>query len=312
MQYVKRYGGFLLMALFLFTFTNLLLRGIASNANDHKPSKMEDMMIKIEDASGKIQEIPLESYCVGVLSGEMPASFEPEALRAQAMAIRTYALHAKESGGRHEQADLCTTTHCQVWQSEAQMQQKWGSHYAAYHQKIEEAVNSTKGLIITYQGQAISPVYHSTCGSKTEAAGDYWSKDVPYLQSVPCNCAKISPKAKSELAYSYAELAELLGQSEKAVAAMKVVQTSPNGRVQELQCGDVQLSGQKVRELLHLNSTDFALHPTENGILFAVSGYGHGVGLCQYGANEYAKEGLSAEEIIYHYYTGVQIESISS
>ena len=295
------------MAAVLLTFASLLLRGIASTADDHIPAA--EITVKVADAQGNILILPLETYCVGVLAAEMPASFAPEALKAQAMAIRTYAIYAKNKGGRHEGYDLCATTHCQVWHSDAQLQSKWGSHYAEYKKKITAAVTATRGCVITYQSKLISPVYHSTCGSKTESAAAYWGKEVPYLQSVECFCTN-SPKAKSEVSFSYTELAERLGQSEKAIEAMKVIKTSSTGRVQEVQCGNTEFSGQKLRELLGLNSTDFIWQEQKDGLAFEISGYGHGVGLCQYGANQLAKNGWTAENIVLHYYQGVKIEKV--
>lgn len=260
----------------------------------------------------RVVEMSLEEYCVGVLAGEMPASFEPEALKAQAMAARTFTVRQYQAMGKHDgKAAVCTDYRCcQAWQSEEQMRQKWGAAYEENAAKIRQAVAETQGMIIVYEGEPISAVYHSTCGDKTENAEDYWQSEVPYLKSVACGYDGDAPKLHTQQFFSYGELAALLGTKEEAVAAMAPVAYSDSGRVTEVVVGEKHMSGVDLRNLLHLASTNFSLEKGKDGISFQVQGYGHGVGLCQYGANGMAKAGFTCEQIVKQYYTGVEIQNI--
>ena len=263
-------------------------------------------------AENKVVNMSLEEYCVGVLAGEMPASFEPEALKAQAMAARTFTVRQYLAMGKHDgKAAVCTDYHCcQAWQSDEALREKWGGAYETNLTKIRRAVADTEGQIITYEGEPISAVYHSTCGDKTENAGDYWQNDVPYLKSVACGYDGDAPKLHTEAFFSYEDLAQRLGVKEEAVAAMAPVAYSDSGRVKEIALGAQHMSGVDLREQLQLASTNFSIEKKEGGIAFQVQGYGHGVGLCQYGANGMAKAGFTGEEIVKRYYTGVDIQNI--
>ncbi len=263
-------------------------------------------------AENKVVDMSLEEYCVGVLAGEMPASFEPEALRAQAMAARTFTMRQYLAMGKHDgKAAVCTDYHCcQAWQSDEQLREKWGENYEENLTKIRRAVADTEGMIITYENEPISAVYHSTCGDKTENAGDYWQSDVPYLKSVACGYDGDAPKLHTEAFFSYGDLAQRLGVGEEAVAAMAPIAYSDSGRVKDVAVGKKHISGVDLREQLQLASTNFTIEKKEGGIAFQVQGYGHGVGLCQYGANGMAKAGFTGEEIVKRYYTGVDIQNI--
>lgn len=260
----------------------------------------------------RVVNMSLEEYCVGVLAGEMPASFEPEALKAQAMAARTFTIRQYLAMGKHDgKAAVCTDYHCcQAWQSDEALREKWGKDYEKNLTKIRRAVADTEGMIITYENEPISAVYHSTCGDKTEAAGDYWQSDVPYLKSVDCGYDNDAPKLHTEAFFSYGDLAKRLGVGEEAVAAMAPVAYSDSGRVKDVAVGEKHISGVDLREQLQLASTNFTIEKKEGGIAFQVQGYGHGVGLCQYGANGMAKAGFTGEEIVKRYYTGVDIKNI--
>lgn len=260
----------------------------------------------------KVVDMSLEEYCVGVLAGEMPASFEPEALKAQAMAARTFTMRQYLAMGKHDgKAAVCTDYHCcQAWQSDEALREKWGERYEENLTKIRRAVADTEGMIITYENEPISAVYHSTCGDKTENAGDYWQSDVPYLKSVACGYDGDAPKLHTEAFFSYEDLAKRLGVGEDAVAAMAPVAYSDSGRVKDVAVGEKHMSGVDLREQLQLASTNFSIEKKEGGIAFQVQGYGHGVGLCQYGANGMAKAGFTGEEIVKRYYTGVEIQNI--
>ena len=311
-KYGSRFKVIMLVMIFLFALPLYLV----FTRGELQPESIvftENMEIPVLIAAeNKVVNMSLEEYCVGVLAGEMPASFEPEALKAQAMAARTFTVRQYLAMGKHDgKAAVCTDYHCcQAWQSDEQLRAKWGDDYEANLTKIRRAVADTEGMIITYENKPISAVYHSTCGDKTEAAGDYWQSDVPYLKSVTCGYDGEAPKLHTEAFFSYDDLARRLGVGEEAVAAMAPVAYSDSGRVKDVAIGEKHISGVDLREQLQLASTNFTIEKKEGGIAFQVQGYGHGVGLCQYGANGMAKAGFTGEEIVKQYYTGVDIQNI--
>lgn len=267
----------------------------------------------------------VEEYLVGVVAAEMPAGFCEEALKAQVIAARTYALkkannYSREAMGEHPQAHICSKPeHCQGWLSDGEMRKKWGwLRYQEYRRKIQLAVKETFGQVITYQGKLIDPVYHSTCGGVTENAGEVWQYQLPYLKSASCTWDKNSPKYRSNVMISFSELEEKLGQPCQAVpvsglgnqSILQVREKTSTGRIKSLILGNQLWNATEFRRRLGLNSTSFSWHITEQGIEFTTTGYGHGVGMCQYGANGLAQEGKTAKQILTHYYSGVKIQKI--
>ena len=269
--------------------------------------------------TGEVKALHLEEYLAGVVAAEMPASFEPEALKAQAVAARTYALKKKESGSptAHPEADICTDpSHCQAWVDINTMQQQWGLiRYWFFRQKIEAAVSATKGMVITYQGQLIDPVFHSTCGGCTENAADVWQSDLPYLKSVPCGLDYSAPKYRSTASFTLAELGQKLGVDLEALPAsggagaglIEATGYTSSGRVKKIVAGGKTINGTDFRRLLGLNSTNLNWRYENGKLIFTVTGYGHGVGMCQYGANGMAKQGKTCREILSHYYSGIAV-----
>ncbi len=279
-------------------------------------------------SSKQIINIGLEDYVKGVVAAEMPASFELEALKAQAVAARTYVVkRARLFGGSgcdaHPQADVCDNpAHCQAWLPTSELQQRWGMiDYQTYWGKISAAVSATAGQIITYQGVAIDPVFHSTCGGHTEDAGNVWQKSLPYLQPVDCTYCAASPRLQTEQRYSVtAFLSAVLGEG-AAVEAMAqqarggtvpltIRSETSTGRVATVAVGSRTLKATELRYLLGLYSTNFTSELDGDAIVFHVQGYGHGVGLCQYGADGMAAVGHNYRQIISHYYQGTMITDL--
>lgn len=273
--------------------------------------------------SQKIRTMDLETYLWGVVAAEMPAYFELEALKAQAVAARTYVIKRKEMlpSPKHPQALVCTDpAHCQAWRGSREMREIWGFWGSfSYGRKIKKAVGETKGVVITYQGKLIDPVYHSTCGGKTADAQEVWGFAIPYLKSVPCRGDELSPRFREKKAFSLAELDRCLGTNleharpslGKEESLVSVLEKTASGRVKTIRCGEKILSGQEIRKLLNLNSTQFWVKEEGKTIIFETTGYGHGVGMCQYGANQMAKEGKNYTEILRHYYSGTEIKQIA-
>ena len=265
-----------------------------------------------------VTEMDLGTYLVGVVRAEMPASFELEALKAQTVAARTYTLYKMIGGGNHgETADLCTDPSCcQAYLSEEQARENWGKNADANEAKIREAVTATDGQAVLYGGVPILAVFHSSSAGLTRAAGEVWVKDLPYLQAVA------SPEAGERIPnyYSRAEFtakefrekvqavypeAEFSGDMAQWIGD---AETDSAGSVSDLRVGGVTMRGSDLRGILGLRSACFDWEVQKDAIVFFVTGYGHGVGLSQYGANQMALDGADYREILTHYYTGVTVE----
>ncbi|HHW03954.1 MAG TPA: stage II sporulation protein D [Thermoanaerobacterales bacterium] len=274
----------------------------------------------------RIENIPVEEYVKGVVAAEMPASFGMEAIKAQAVAARTYVYKRwVQAGGSgcslHPGADVCDDpTHCQAWITKGEMLKKWGIFsYYHYYSKINQSVNSTAGMIILYGGEPIDPLFFSTSNGKTENSEDVWEKYVPYLRSVVSPGEETSPRfleikqipvdeVVNKLRAKWPDLAIDVKNPERQ---WKVLQTSAGGRVKILQVGNKVVKGTEFRQLFDLNSTDFKWARAGGNIKFTCVGFGHGVGMSQYGANAMAKNGATFVDILKHYYTGVEIKKIT-
>lgn len=287
--------------------------------------KPETVLINVYIAEqNRNAELELEDYIKGVVAAEMPAEFELEALKAQAVAARTYAVkNMVRFGGTglasHVGSDVSTDPReGQAWQSSEQLKEKWGKNYNQYASKISRAVDETRGVIVTYQGEPIHAVFHSTSGERTASAKEVWGFDYPYLASVPCQWDRQSPRYHDEKKYSVAELEQRLGSDAGVVAAVQggggapaqVLSLTESGRVDQVRMGTKTFNGQELRDKLALRSTNFTIEVQGDGFVFHTIGYGHGVGLSQYGSNGMAKEGMDFKKILTYYYTGVALKNI--
>jgi len=272
--------------------------------------------------SGQIEELQIDEYLYGVVSAEMPASYEEEALKAQAVAARTYTIYQiSNNNGKHGESDICDdSTCCQAWISKENRMQKWGEEDRENNwNKIVLAVNSTAGKIITYNNEAINAFFHSNSGGKTEIASNVWigGKDFPYLQSVETLGEDGYTQYSSEVIISKKNLQENLKKEYPDIQikyeeneCIKIVDYTQSGRVKTVRFGNTEIAGTKVRSLLGLKSTNFSVKLDGENVIFSVIGYGHGVGMSQTGADSMAKAGNSYEEILKHFYTGVEITTI--
>jgi len=267
---------------------------------------------------GKVLEMDMGTYLVGVVRAEMPASFELEALKAQAVAARTYTLYKLQSGGNHgETADICTDhTCCQAYVGEEEARANWGEDAGANEAKVEEAVRATDGQAALYGGVPILAVFHSSSAGLTRAAGEVWLNDLPYLQAVS------SPEPGDRIPNYYSRVEFTEGElRERLLAAFPEAELSGGmenwlgtpdadsaGSVATVSVGGVTAKGTQVRSALGLRSACFTWEVQEGKMVFFVTGYGHGVGLSQYGANAMATGGADYREIVTHYYTGVTVE----
>ena len=264
-----------------------------------------------------IEEIPLDTYLLGVVSAEMPASFEQEALNAQALVARTYTLYTIINSNKHENADICDDSSCcQAWISKENRLAKWEEGLRDENwSKIEKAVNTTKGKVITYEGNLIDAFFHSNSGGITETPAGVWGgTNYPYLQSVETAGEDAYSQYSSEVTLSKVEFKNKILEKHSdlildynAENPIEITEYTESNRVKTIRVGNVNLSGVEMRTLLGLKSTNFTFKIDGENIIFSVIGYGHGVGMSQTGADSMAKNGSNYEEIVKHFYTGVEI-----
>lgn len=291
------------------------LRQLAASGNNIRVYDVEQQ---------KLIEMDLEQYLIGVVAAEMPASFGETALEAQAVAARTFAANriAHPNAKVQEldpQAQITTSPNiCQAWISQQEQENRWGQNYATYHNKIVQAVDATRGQVLTWQGQLAEPLYHASCGGgSTEAAVNVWGNEVPYLTSVTCN-HPADKHSGEETVFTLADFSARVGADTSAVPAgafqdyITVLARTAAQRVQEIRIGDTVLTGGQLRTALGLKSSQFTYRIDDGKITFTTEGYGHGVGMCQYGADYYAKQGYSCQEILQHYYPGTELQQMNA
>ena len=241
----------------------------------------------------------LEEYVAGVVAAEMPAAFPEEALKAQAVAARTYQVRQMQAAG--SKAVLYDVG--QAYLSEAAQKEKWGESYGLYAGKIRSAVRATAGEIMTYDGEPILAAFHAQSGGKTEDAENVWDSAVPYLKSVDSKEDRQAPNNETTVTIAAKTLAEKLGVAKDAAVSVK--KRTEAGYVAEVQAGDKTFSGREIREKLGLRSANFTIAKNGESYLFTVHGYGHGAGMSQYGASFLAEQGKDYHEILRHYYTDI-------
>ena len=267
---------------------------------------------------GEVEEMTMEEYLRGVVRAEMPASFEEEALKAQAVAARTYTLYKIRRGGspNHPEADACDDINCcKAYRSEEEAAQSWGMATAVYEEKICLAVAETDGEVVLYDNAPVLAVFHSSSAGATRPAGEVWTGDLPYLQSVPSPEGEDTvPNYHSREIFTLTEFKELFISNYPTANLSGApsnwftnIQQTENGAVTSLQVGGVSLTGAQLRGLLGLRSAAFTISFTDSEVVFSVTGYGHGVGMSQYGANVLAQEGKNYREILTHYYVGTTV-----
>ena len=265
--------------------------------------------------SGNVEEIELDNYLYGVVASEMPASFEKEALKAQAVVARTYTIYQIKNGKKHENANICNNyLCCQAWISKENRMEKWEEKYRdEYWNKIVEAVNETQGKIIFYENEPINALFHSNSGGKTELAINVWGGNFPYFQSIETVGEDEYSSYNSEVEISKVDFITKMSEKKSDFKInfendeIKILEYTEGDRIKKIKIGNVELSGVECRNLFGLKSTNFKFEIFENSVKFTVIGYGHGVGLSQCGSDILAKQGKKCDEIIKYYYKDVEI-----
>ncbi len=272
--------------------------------------------------NGEAWEMPLEDYVVSVVSGEISPDFPEEAIKAQAVAARTYALYKQQAGrpAQHKDADVCDDpAHCAAYVDlKTEAVARWGETANADAAAIRRAVKATEGMVLTYEDKPIVAVFSAAAGKKSERAEDVWGSDIPYLQCVDSPGGEACPKYHATVTLSADEIRKRAAKSipsanlsGKPSDWFKASKRSEAGGIISLKFGGVQVQGTALRTLLGLNSTNFTIKVDGDMLTFTTTGYGHGVGLSQWGAKYAAEQGQTWQEILTHYYPGTKITQIT-
>ncbi|HEX9058755.1 MAG TPA: stage II sporulation protein D [Clostridia bacterium] len=320
---MKKAGFFyVFMVILILILPLIIVKGCGHHLGPSgKPGKVKiNVYLHLQN---KICQMDLEDYTICVVAAEMPAEFDPEALKAQAVAARTYAYSRLKkmyvpSESIHPYADVCSDPgHCQAFISREDAMKKWGSQAKTMWSKISKAVYDTRGIIIYYDGNVVNPLFHSNSGGKTEDIEDVWGgTTVPYLRSVK------SPGEESESDYESVksiktnEFVSLLKEHFKGLKidekdpleSIKIIDYTAGGRIRNIKVGNMNLKGTDIRSALSLKSANFKIEKSgKDALKITARGNGHGVGMSQAGANYLAKKGKSFEQILKYYYKGVNL-----
>ena len=274
-----------------------------------KPSQI---ITVYDHKTGGTTQMEMEDYVFHALSGEMFASYQPEALKAQACAIRTYVEYKIQHGGcsKYEGADVCTDhTSCLAFSRDAEMEEKWGEKYSEYAEKMRKAATDTQGEIITYEEETINALFFSNAAGHTDDVQNVFGGNLEYLKGVESYETPDSFKYEEVVSFTKDEFFAKLREKYPDITEgeVEILSRDDSDRVQTVQIGLSELTGVEVRTALALNSANFTIVESGGDLVFDVKGYGHGVGLSQAGAEEMAKRGYDYKDILKHYYTGVEI-----
>ena len=269
----------------------------------------ENSIIRVKTNQGIIK-IPFEEYIIGVVAGEMPANFNIEALKAQAVASRSYAL-TKMIQNKNNNYDVTNDTSNQVYQDDNTLKNKWKSSYNTNIAKIKEAVLSTRGEYLTYKGEVVNAFFFSTSVGKTENCVDVFGGNLPYLVSVDSSWDEdVSPVFAVEKEYTLNDFYVGLDLPYATDIKTEIIDTTSTGRIKKIKINDREYTGSEVASKLSLRSAFFKIEQDGNKVYINTKGYGHGVGMSQYGALAMAKRGYNYKEILKHYYTNVEISNL--
>ncbi len=328
MQKLKIFAIMLLAAMLVIPASVVLLFGEkkppSSDFSDPDKNKLAQMQVSVyRKSTGKIENISCYDYICGVVAGEMQANCHIEALKAQAVAAFTYTVNKMnyvrdnpETDIGHSGAYVCDDyAHCKAYLERGDALKKWGSEwFDKYYPNIEKAVADSLGMVITYDGEPINAVFHAVSNGKTCSAKEVWGADVPYLQSVDCECDSFAPDYTSTVSFTHSEFSERFKDElgvelpEDYNTWLGEIKLCDSGMVEQIIIAGTAYSGTHIRKLFSLRSATFSVEVTDTGVVFTVSGYGHGVGMSQFAADYMAKEGKTCREILTYFYKDTKIE----
>ncbi len=316
MKYIISWVAILSIALILIPMgVNLILC-------NQPPSEIKTDVVRnikvLMSENNEIKTMDINEYIVGVVAAEMPATFEVEALMAQAVAARTYTVsRLKETAHSkvHKGADICTDpSHCQAYISQKDACAKWDKNASEYLKKCKKAVYDTSDVIMVYEDEPVKAVFHSSSSGLTECAADVWGGDVPYLVSVESPGEEKCPSHKSKVTVSVSEFKKIVSKKYNVDFSGRIIGASvktDGGMVKELEVGNIKIKGTEIRSMFKLRSACFEVRVDEKNIVFDVVGNGHGVGMSQYGANYLASVGYDYKQILKKYYTGIEFSALN-
>lgn len=292
---------FIILTIFLKEEKEKINNNIIFNSNE---------LIRVKKGDDTIISIPLEEYIIGVVAGEMPASFEKEALKAQAVASRSYVLKKIEQN-KNNDFDITDDILNQVYIDDNKMKEKWGNNYEMYLNKITEAVKETEGEYLTYNNEVIEAFFFSTSSGITENSEEVFSTALPYLRSVESKWdSEVSPVFNSKNIFTISEFCTNLSIECNTNLEIKNILYNNSGSIKSIEINNQIFSGTDVRQKLGLKSTNFTIEQNGNYVEINTKGYGHGVGMSQYGAQGMAKEGYTYDQILKYYYKDVEISKL--
>lgn len=305
------------------TFEEKNQTGSENQENQNHDENKYSVIKLLHSENGEVKELNIDEYLYGVVSSEMPANYEIEALKAQAIVARTYTIYQMiNNSSKHENADICDNyACCQAWISKEERLQKWSEEESEnYWNKIVDSVNSTTGKIVTYNGTPINAFFHANSGGVTESSLNIWGGiDYPYLKSVETAGEEGYTQYASQVVLGQQELLEKIKSkyndceiNYEQSNCIQILEYTTSGRVKTIRFGNKEIAGTEARTLLGLKSTNFTFSIDNKNIIFSVTGYGHGVGMSQTGADALAKAGANYEKIIKHFYTNVEITEVKS
>ena len=308
---MKQYAFLTALLCLIMIFTPLICVTVKNHSNtDAIQLQQESNTVSITTLSGKAVEADIDTYLIGTLAAEMPASYESEALKAQAVAAYTYYRWLKENSDNSDFSISADSSVHQGYLTEEEMKEKWGSKYESYYNKIKAAVMSVLGECIMYEGEPIMAVYHAISSGRTLSAEAVWGEAVPYLQSVTAVGDKLSPDFEAETKYTQQEMIKLLKTESTKENLIEKIDTDEYGYVTKLSAGGKSFTGYEFSSLIGLRSPVFTAEYKQGRYIFSVSGYGHGVGMSQYSADYMARQGSTYQEILAHFYKGTYIDKI--
>ncbi len=304
----------------IFSFPLIVINFDRPFSKENISTENNNLTIKLyKHNEDKVYEMPLEKYLEGVLAAEMPAKFDIEALKAQAIASRTYA-YSKMIGSNkiHGVADVCDTVHSQAYIEEKEYDKKFGNKKEEYVNKIKKAIEETSSKVLVYNGEvAKNALYFAVSSGYTEDADDVYSFSEPYLKSVESKFDKDAPNASKQYVFKENEIVNKINKNYKEANVksfedIEVLKYTKAGSIKQIRLGNEVVRGLDFRYLLNLNSSNIKMEKEGENIIINVEGYGHGVGLSQWGAGKMAELGYNYKDILKHYYTDIEIKDIGS
>ena len=287
--------------LLLLVVLTLLPFSLLIKENKVDEEKIKEIVVNLK-TKDNIIKLNLDEYLIGVVGAEMPASFNMEALKSQAIASRTFAYNYLDND------NINIDLNAQMYLDDNSLKEKFQDKYNYYINILKEAVTSTKNLVIKYEGNIIKSYYFSMSNGKTENSLEVFNEDLPYLESVDSPLELKLDKMKQEISFTYTNFCTLLSINPCNISISNIIKDDTN-RIKNININDNTYTGIDIRKKLNLRSTDFEIELKNDEIIVTTRGYGHGVGMSQYGANELANNGYNHIDILKYYYKNVEIEN---